>query len=510
MNDPDRSHESLAEEVQRLRARLAEHEPEREEAHLYRLLFERNPDSTWVFDSTTFAFLAVNEATVRHYGFSRADLLAATIERILPDDEWQRFRQSWQSARPRDGADPEICPFGEWKQRRADGSVFDTEVLASHLIFRGRPACLMLVRDITERRAAEAALRESEERHRLISALTSDYTYACRVEPDGRIVIESSTEGMHTITGYSAAEAEAFGGWPSLIHADDLAEAQRMAERSLAGEQTWVELRLRTRAGDARWVRVFTRPLRDEALGRVVRLLGAVQDVTERKKNERQLADYNRRLQELSRRLLEVQEEERSRLALELHEQIGQNLAGLQFGLETWARLLPDELRSGLAEAQGQLRELTGRVRDLSLELRPTMLDDLGLLPALLWQIERSTAHLRIPIDFQHRGLERRRFPPAVETAAYRIVQEALAGIDRHGDPDWIAVKVWGEGGLLRVQVENPWSGFDTASGWATSLAAMQERAALLGGRLSVEPLSGQGARLDAELPVAGTVVSPS
>lgn len=635
MNDPERVPEFLAEEVQRLRVLLTQKEQaevesrrreqdRQDEARLYRLLFERNPDPAWVFDNETYAFLAVNEATVRHYGFARDEVLAATVERILPADEWQRFRQSWPPfPEPKaSGDDAEVCPCGTWKHRRADGSLFDAEVLASHLSFRGRPACLVLVRDVTERLAAEAALRESEERHRLLSALTSDYTYACRVEPDGRIVIETATEGMASVTGYSPEEAEAQGGWAALIHPDDLEEARRSAAQSMSGQQTWVDLRLRKRSGETRWVRVFTRPLYDEAQGRVVRLLGAVQDVTERrqaeqalrerearlrilveevpailwtvdtnlvftssvgaalsrlnlrpneivgqtimeytgshdpdflpiashrqalqgypqsyemswrggtfqihleplrgpdgtitgcigvaldvtdrKKSERQLAEYTRQLQELSRRLLVVQEEERSRLALVLHEQIGQDLAGLQFGLEMLARHLPEDLRLALAETLAQIRELTGRVRDLSLELRPTMLDDLGLLPALVWQIKRSSAHLRAPIDFEHRGLDRR-FTPAVETTAYRIVQEALAGLALEQEPDWIAVHVWVNDELLCVRVVSPWSGFATDPVHATALSAMQERAALLGGRLSLEPRIGKGACLIAELPV--------
>ena len=133
------------------------------------------------------------------------------------------------------------------------------------------------------------------------------------------------------------------------------------------------------------------------------------------------------RLEALSRRLVEVQETERAEIARELHDEVGQLLTGL--------RLMVEAGESGSDAHGGGIRktvnELIARVRDLSVSLRPPMLDALGLLPALLWQIERFEAQSRIHVAFHHANLDRR-FSPAIETAAFRIVQEALTNVARH------------------------------------------------------------------------------
>ncbi len=147
-------------------------------------------------------------------------------------------------------------------------------------------------------------------------------------------------------------------------------------------------------------------------------------------------------------------------------------------------------------------------MRDLSLRLRPSMLDDLGLLPALLWHVERFAAQTRVRASLEHRGLEGR-LPPEVETAAYRIVQEALSNVARHAGVEECAVRVWLEGGVLHVRVEDEGRGFDARTHEArmpsTGLSGMRERATLLGGRLTVESAPGRGTRLAAELPVRET-----
>src|SRR5665213_3697858 len=157
-------------------------------------------------------------------------------------------------------------------------------------------------------------------------------------------------------------------------------------------------------------------PVRDAA-GRIVAVGGISIDITERKCAEEALQDYAQRLHSLSLHLLEVQEQERRRLSRELHDEVGQSLTGLRLTLERGERLGEAGLREAVDEARGLLRDLTGQVRDLSLNLRPSMLDDFGLLPALLWLFDRYTAQTGVTIAFHHEGLERR-FSPEGETAA--------------------------------------------------------------------------------------------
>src|SRR5439155_6007913 len=199
----------------------------------------------------------------------------------------------------------------------------------------------------------------------------------------------------------------------------------------LAGAPPAQECRILTKQGETRWVRYAARPIVDPMSGRVTHVYGALQDVTERKRADETLQEYARNLQALSHRLLDVQEQERRHLARELHDEIGQLLTGTIYALENCRRLSTDKIVDGVAAVQEQVKDLTARVRDLSLCLRLTMLDDFGLLSASLWHIERFTQQTQIRVDFDHSGLEER-FGPEVETALYRILQEGLTNVARH------------------------------------------------------------------------------
>ena len=118
------------------------------------------------------------------------------------------------------------------------------------------------------------------------------------------------------------------------------------------------------------------------------------------------------------------------------------------------------------------LQELTDRVRDLSLRLRPTMLDDLGLAPALLWHFQRYTAQTGVHVDFRHEGLDRR-FSPEGETAAYRIIQEALTNVARHVGCGRRRFGFRLTGETLRLEIEDHGVGFDPAAVLATAPAAV-------------------------------------
>ena len=212
------------------------------------------------------------------------------------------------------------------------------------------------------------------------------------------------------------------------------------------------------------------------------------------------------RLQALSQRLVQVQEEERRRLARELHDEFGQLLTGFKLKLEAVAGHAPPAVAEQLAGVLADARELIGRTRDLSLDLRPSLLDDLGLQPALEWHVERFHRQTGIAVAVDLAGLGRR-LPPDLEVAAYRIVQEALTNVARHARASSAELRVSAVDGTLVVQVQDRGVGFDPglppADPTSSGLTGMAERAAALGGRLVVRAATGGGTCITATLPFA-------
>jgi len=197
-----------------------------------------------------------------------------------------------------------------------------------------------------------------------------------------------------------------------------------------------------------------------------------------------------------------LEEAERRHLARELHDEIGQSLTALKARLEMLAKSgASDEV----AAAQRLVGDVMRQVSNLSLDLRPAMLDDLGLLPALLWLIERFSADAKIEVAFAHEGIDRR-FAREIETAAFRIVQEALSNAVKHAREAQPAVRVFLRDGVLSVQVEDRGPGFspsdELAAPAGSGLIGMRERAEAVSGRIEIDSKPGAGTRVSAELPV--------
>jgi PAS domain S-box-containing protein len=232
--------------------------------------------------------------------------------------------------------------------------------------------------------------------------------------------------------------------------------------------------------------------------------IGIGEDVTQRKEEEQLRENDAARLRVLSRRLVQVQEEERRHLARELHDEIGQLLTGLRLLLRPDLDVPNGVVEARRVQAQGVVDEILEKVRALSSDLRPAALDHLGLIPALITLFERFSAQTRVTVEFKHEGAEGR-FAPEVETTAYRIVQEALTNVARHADVDQATVRIWSTDGRLHVQIDDRGCGFDPEAVLSVpltgGLTGMQERVALLAGTLTIESRPGAGAQITAELP---------
>ena len=211
------------------------------------------------------------------------------------------------------------------------------------------------------------------------------------------------------------------------------------------------------------------------------------------------------RMQAMSRQMLDIQEEERRALSLELHDEIGQNLTGIKAMLETGIRETKVKSEASLNSALEVVNELMGQVRQLSINLRPQMLDELGLLKALVWQFNRLDDQTGLKVNFLHNAKDER-LPPALEIALFRIVQEALTNVIRHAADQRAEVRLWIEEDRCRLQVQDEGPGFDPRAKLrefkTSGLTGMIERAELLGGEFIVESAPGEGTCLTVDLPI--------
>ena len=198
-----------------------------------------------------------------------------------------------------------------------------------------------------------------------------------------------------------------------------------------------------------------------------------------------------------------MQEDERRALAQELHDQIGQLLTGLRFQLEAARESAPSPK---LEEALQVSKELLQSVRHLTLQLRPRLLDDLGLRPALEWQAKTFQEQTGIVIDMEI-SLPPQRLASELETAVFRMVQEALTNVARHSGAKNAAVIVTADDASLQVEISDRGRGFDATAAFARhdslGLAGLAERVKLAGGRFDLFSQPGQGTRLHAEFSLA-------
>lgn len=260
----------------------------------------------------------------------------------------------------------------------------------------------------------------------------------------------------------------------------------------------------------------ITTHLRLRRLAQNLREQNALLEVSGRAEKERLFAAVRQQrgqLRALTNKLTEVQESERRQLARELHDEMGQALTAIRIDLAAVEKGLPantsPQVRERLAEA-GHLTEQTlEQIRELSLDLRPPMLDDLGLLPTLRWYLKRYASRTGMQAGLTVLGQERR-LGAIIETALYRVLQEGLTNVARHAQAATVHLTLRYDGALVAAQIEDDGCGFavdevllrDVGS---MGLLGMRERISLLGGLFRIESAVGKGTQLCLELPLEGS-----
>jgi len=437
-----------------------------------------------------------NHAVGRMLGYAEAALLERPLIDLEPNLTMDRWLQLWKGARAGEAGARQF----ETQCLRADGSLLPVELSLSFLRFRDAEYLVVYIADVTERHRALAALRESEARLKGIAGNVPGLVF--RLEPapaEGDPEFPYISEGSEALVGYTPAQIQhPQMGLRNLVHPDDRADYHQVQDLAIASDRDWSwQGRILTRAGEQRWadIKASTRRL---ANGRVV-WDGIVWDITQSKRAELALAKSQEQLRELSAHLESVREEEKARIAREVHDELGQMLTVLKLEVSmcelAFAELDP-ALNERLASMKRLIAQLFQLVRDVATALRPPILDA-GIASAVEWQARRFEARTQIPcLVLVPDNLPA--LSDAKATGLFRILQEALTNVMRHAQAHSVEIELVREGEKLRMTVSDDGSGFclDRARPTSFGLVGVRERVLMLGGSMALHSEPGEGTSL--------------
>ena len=421
--------------------------------------------------------LEVNRAAVRQYGYSRHEFLAMTVE----DIEAKEMATEIPPPVARPPAPGERHDASVGRHQKKSGPIVDVEMTSIPITFFDTPAQLVSVLDVTYRRRTEAQTRYLD----LLLATVTDAVVA--------------SDDKFVLTGWNAAAESTYGrraeevlGQPdALVFRTDFIGVERAVAIQRLVETGHFHGELTHRRGDGKRIHIESRAAAFfDGAGKRLGYVSVNRDITERRYAEETI-------RALLSDVLTAQEEERRRIARELHDETAQTLTSLLVGLRT-----VEEARD-LGQAQGAastLRTLVSAALDgvqrIAWGLRPSVLDDLGLedaLERLVNDVGRASTFL---VDLHMTGPRAPRLPETIEIALYRVTQEALTNAGKHASPKGVSVLLHRNPNVVRLVVEDDGRGFDVdavPSATQLGLVGMRERAHLVGGSMTVESSPGRG-----------------
>ncbi|MBI5602916.1 MAG: PAS domain S-box protein [Deltaproteobacteria bacterium] len=483
-----------------LTERVKAEEKLRESEEKFRHLVEAASEGICRVDEN-FTITYVNRQMAEMLGYSPEEMVGRPIENFMfPEDLASHISKQ---ADRRKG----ILERYERKFRHKEGTTLWTIVSPKPLIdengkFRGSFATFT---DITQRKTMEEILNDSEEKYRTLF----EHTGA------GLIIVEEDTtislvnNEFLKLSGYLKEEIEGKKKSADFTLPEDLERIHlyhTLRRKNPEAAPREYESRIVDKQGNIKNTHNIVALIPGTSKSIV-----SFNDITNRKKAEEALLEKQNQLQALAIRMSEVEELERKEISRTLHDLVGQNLTALNLNLNIAISMLPEKTSSiiihRLEDAQKLLEETTQHIREVMSDLRPSVLDDFGLLAALYWYGERFKALTGIEINIEGKDFPPR-LSPTMESIIFRIAQEALTNVSKHAGADQVDIVLEERPGKVQLTIsDNGWGflfkGFRLGGekrGWG--LATMKERAAALGGDLAILSEPGKGTRIILQLPV--------
>ena len=479
------AHERIRESEERLQA-FTDHSPA--------IMFLKDPDGRYRF---------VNRQLLARFGLRREQILGRRDQEVFPGPQAALFAAS-------DGEVLSQKSTIELEQALATREGERIHMVVKFPVFDAAGGVAGIggtATDITERKRSEQALLE--QRTLLAEAQKVAGLGSWEWEPgNGRM---SWSEELYRIYGVDAMAVQpSFEAFLERVHPADRVLTATVVARALAeGRGFTHEDRVRRPDGAERIVRTQGEIVRDDK-GRVVKLVGACLDVTESRNAEIAQRAAAASLQSLTRRLVQVEEAERRRIAGELHDRVGQNLSALNINLDIVLGALgaaaPQDLRLRLRDSLGLVDGTLQTIEDVMADLRPPLLEEYGLGAALGWYGEEFAKRTNIAVEFEDLARERnRRLRREAAVALFRIAQEALTNVARHANAKRVWLRLEADAGEMLLTIRDEGSGFDPAAAQARAsrlgMTTMQERVVAAGGSLELESAQGKGTTLRARVP---------
>ncbi len=475
--------------VERMQAKAALERSEQQ----YRLLFEKN--LAGVYRTALDRHITdCNEAFVKVFGFaSREEVLAHPVQEFYFDP------REPEAITTRIRAEKTLSNL-ELRLKRKDGS--PVWVLVNENLIEGeagsQPFILGTIIDITRRKEAEEALKQSESHLRAI--VETEPECVAKVACNGNL-LQMNPAGLAMIEAESFAAVNGKSVLPWIVP-EHRAAFKAFLRAVCSGKRANLEFEIVGLRGTRRWVESYAAPIADETGSSC--MLAVMRDLTERKQGEKALRG-------LSTRLLQLQDEERRRIARELHDAIGQNLVGLVTNLTLAQRSAGKNhpkarqaLAGGLEVAERCLKEM----RTLSYLLHPPLLDEDGLASALAWYVKGFAERSEIKVDLKV-SPNFGRLPQEIETTLFRVVQEGLTNVHRHSKSPTASIRLSRRATGVKLEITDRGQGMPTkalhsgnqkSGKLGVGIMGMSERARQLGGRLEIDS-SGRGTTVRVMIP---------